>query len=222
MVDGAGHGNHRIVGWRGRSEHGPACVDAARSPRAENTRSSGSAERAAKSLLTDAAHADHALRALAASARCHYIRRARWATTLRRQSRRSKAAHVWCRQFEACSRPARGSAGERRSQSFSRFSWQESIASHTAPLGSAGLRAAVLGANDGIVSTASLVLGVAAGQRIARAGARGRRGWTGRGCHVDGRRRIRIGPVAGRYRGGRSRARAARTGDGPAGRAARD
>ena len=50
------------------------------------------------------------------------------------------------------------------------------------------LRAAVLGANDGIVSTASLVLGVAAadGDSQQRDGRGDRR--PGRGSHVDGGR----------------------------------
>ena len=50
------------------------------------------------------------------------------------------------------------------------------------------LRAAVLGANDGIVSTASLIVGVAAAagtpSDILVAGIAGTRG----GCHVDGGR----------------------------------
>ena len=70
------------------------------------------------------------------------------------------------------------------------------------------LRAAVLGANDGIVSTASLVLGVAAAQRDARGRpGRGRRR-AGRRRDVDGGRRIRLRPLAGRHRERRSRARA--------------
>ena len=67
------------------------------------------------------------------------------------------------------------------------------------------LRAAVLGANDGIVSTASLVLGVAApGRRTATSWSRGRR--PRRGGDVDGRRGVRISSVPGRHRTGRTRA----------------
>ena len=47
------------------------------------------------------------------------------------------------------------------------------------------LRAAVLGANNGIVSTSSLVIGVAAAQ-ASRAIADRRSGRHGGGCHVDG------------------------------------
>ena len=52
------------------------------------------------------------------------------------------------------------------------------------------LRAAVLGANDGIISTASLIVGVAAAaatqQRCLNCGCRGTSGWR----HVDGRWRV--------------------------------
>ena len=62
------------------------------------------------------------------------------------------------------------------------------------------LRAAVLGANDGIVSTASLVLGVAAsgapGTAIVGGGA-------GRGGAVDGRGGVGVGQLAARLRAGR-------------------
>ena len=67
------------------------------------------------------------------------------------------------------------------------------------------LRAAVLGANDGIVSTASLIVGVAAAdtsrETILTAGCRraGRRG------DVDGRRRVRLGQLAARRRASRPR-----------------
>ena len=58
-------------------------------------------------------------------------------------------------------------------------------------------RAAVLGANDGIVSTASLIVGVAAAESsrgsILIAGMAG----LVSGAHVDGRRRIRLGELSG-------------------------
>ena len=58
------------------------------------------------------------------------------------------------------------------------------------------LRAAVLGANDGIVSTASLIVGVAAAAAkpsdILIAGVAGTRRWG----HVNGRRRVRVGQFA--------------------------
>ena len=58
------------------------------------------------------------------------------------------------------------------------------------------LRAAVLGANDGIVSTASLVVGVAAAHAPARRQRAGRgRRRPGRRRDVDGRRRVRLGPA---------------------------
>ncbi len=61
------------------------------------------------------------------------------------------------------------------------------------------LRAAVLGANDGILSTASLVLGVAASHanhgNIVVAGVAG----LVAGGDVHGRRRVRVGPLAGRH-----------------------
>jgi VIT1/CCC1 family predicted Fe2+/Mn2+ transporter len=64
------------------------------------------------------------------------------------------------------------------------------------------LRAAVLGANDGILSTASLVLGVAAahGSR-SNVLVAGIAGLVGRG-HVDGLRGVRVGPLAGRHGSG--------------------
>ena len=69
------------------------------------------------------------------------------------------------------------------------------------------LRAAVLGANDGILSTSSLILGVAAAH-----GSHGSIlvGGRGSGCRgdVDGRGRIRVSAIPGRYRAGRTRARA--------------
>ena len=66
------------------------------------------------------------------------------------------------------------------------------------------LRAAVLGANDGIVSTASLMVGVAAAQADrSRHPGRRRRG-TGRRRAVDGGRRVRLGQLAGRHRAGRA------------------
>ena len=66
------------------------------------------------------------------------------------------------------------------------------------------LRAAVLGANDGIVSTASLVLGVAAahGNHGAIYGCGTCR--TGGRCDVDGGRGVCVGALPGRQRGGRS------------------
>ncbi len=73
------------------------------------------------------------------------------------------------------------------------------------------LRAAVLGANDGIVSTASLIVGVAAAAAsqndILIAGVAG----LVAGASVDGGRRIRVGQFAVRYRASGSRARTART-----------
>ena len=69
------------------------------------------------------------------------------------------------------------------------------------------LRAAVLGANDGIVSTASLVIGVAAATTtrnpVFTAGDRRPR----RRRDVDGRRRVHLGQLAARRRGGRPRDR---------------
>jgi VIT1/CCC1 family predicted Fe2+/Mn2+ transporter len=59
------------------------------------------------------------------------------------------------------------------------------------------LRAAVLGANDGIISTASLIVGVAARDHDRR----GRR--LGGRRHVDGGGRICLGQFAGRFRGRR-------------------
>ena len=76
----------------------------------------------------------------------------------------------------------------------------------------AWLRAAVLGANDGIISTASLIMGVA-----AATGARGRhpdRGGRGLGGgrDVDGGGRICLGQLAGRLRSARTwRANGARS-----------
>ena len=69
------------------------------------------------------------------------------------------------------------------------------------------LRAAVLGANDGIVSTASLIFGVAAAGAI-RMPARGRRGGSGRRRHVHGGGRICFGQFAVGPRAGRPRPRA--------------
>ncbi len=67
------------------------------------------------------------------------------------------------------------------------------------------LRAAVLGANDGIVSTASLIVGVAAASpdksSVLIAGAAG----TGRGRDVDGGGRVCLGQLAIRHRAGGSR-----------------
>ena len=66
---------------------------------------------------------------------------------------------------------------------------------HTGRIG--WLRAAVLGANDGIVSTASLMLGVAAAHtthgNVLVAGSRG----PGGRRDVDGGGRIRVRPFAG-------------------------
>ncbi len=62
------------------------------------------------------------------------------------------------------------------------------------------LRAAVLGANDGIVSTSSLILGVAAASTaqndIVLAGACG----VGRGGHVDGGGGVCLGQLSIGYR----------------------
>ena len=69
------------------------------------------------------------------------------------------------------------------------------------------LRAAVLGANDGIVSTASLIVGVAAAAAtqsdVLIAGV------AGLGCrrYVDGRRRVCLRQLAIRHRAGGPRAR---------------
>jgi VIT1/CCC1 family predicted Fe2+/Mn2+ transporter len=61
------------------------------------------------------------------------------------------------------------------------------------------LRAAVLGANDGILSTSSLVLGVAAAHathsNVIIAGGR----WPGGWGYVDGCRRVCVGPLTGRH-----------------------
>ena len=75
------------------------------------------------------------------------------------------------------------------------------------------LRAAVLGANDGIVSTASLLVGVAAADASHGGAADGRHRGRRRRRDVDGRRRIRLGQLAGRQRARRSRARAPRARD---------
>ena len=55
------------------------------------------------------------------------------------------------------------------------------------------LRAAVLGANDGIVSTASLIVGVAAAAAKPSDILDCRSGWTRRWGDVNGRRRVRVG-----------------------------
>ena len=77
------------------------------------------------------------------------------------------------------------------------------------------LRAAVLGANDGIVSTASLVVGVAAAeaarQDVLVAGVAG----LVAGAPVNGGRRIRVGEFASGHRKGGSHAGAARAGSRP-------
>ena len=77
------------------------------------------------------------------------------------------------------------------------------------------LRAAVLGANDGIVSTASLIVGVAAANagrsEMLVAGVAG----PGGRCHVDGGGRVRVRQLAGRHRAGRRGARARRAGRQP-------
>ena len=84
------------------------------------------------------------------------------------------------------------------------------------------LRAAVLGANDGIVSTASLVLGVAAANATheQRDGRGDRR--PGRGSDVDGCRRVRVGPLAGGFRTGRAQPGARGTQSRRPGRATRN
>jgi len=65
----------------------------------------------------------------------------------------------------------------------------------------AWLRAAVLGANDGIISTASLIMGVAAatGGRGRNSDRGGRR--MGGGRDVDGGGRICVRQLASRFRG---------------------
>ena len=68
------------------------------------------------------------------------------------------------------------------------------------------LRAAVLGANDGIVSTASLIVGVAAAAATQNdVLIRGRRG-TGGWRHVDGRGRVCLRQLTIRHRAGGPRA----------------
>jgi VIT1/CCC1 family predicted Fe2+/Mn2+ transporter len=57
------------------------------------------------------------------------------------------------------------------------------------------LRAAVLGANDGIVSTASLVIGVAAAAASRNAVALARRGRAGGRGDVHGGRGVRVGQL---------------------------
>jgi VIT family len=70
------------------------------------------------------------------------------------------------------------------------------------------LRAAVLGANDGIISTASLIVGVAAAAAtrndVLIAGGRGTGGWR----HVDVRGRVCLRQLTIRHRAGGSRTRA--------------
>ena len=67
------------------------------------------------------------------------------------------------------------------------------------------LRAAVLGANDGIVSTASLILGVAAADASRDGGAHRGRGRAGGRRALDGPGRVRLGELAARHRAGRHR-----------------
>ena len=66
------------------------------------------------------------------------------------------------------------------------------------------LRAAVLGANDGIIWTASLIVGVAAAAatRCLDRGGRGTGGWR----HVDVRGRVCLRQLTIRHRAGGSRA----------------
>ena len=70
------------------------------------------------------------------------------------------------------------------------------------------LRAAVLGANDGILSTASLIVGVAASSARSRRRVDRRHRRARRRRAVDGGRRIRFGQLAARHRACRSQARA--------------
>ena len=65
------------------------------------------------------------------------------------------------------------------------------------------LRAAVLGANDGIVSTASLIVGVAAAERDPRRYSDRRHRRARRRRHVDGGGRICLGQLAVGHRKGR-------------------
>ena len=68
------------------------------------------------------------------------------------------------------------------------------------------LRAAVLGSNDAIVSTASLMMGVAAADASEGRDPRRRRRRPVRRRDVDGRRRVRLGQLAARRRARRHRA----------------
>ena len=83
------------------------------------------------------------------------------------------------------------------------------------------LRAAVLGANDGIVSTASLILGVAAAAASQQTILDRRHRRAGRRRHVDGRRRVRVRQRAIGHRDSRSRQGEARAGGRAAIRAGR-
>ena len=62
------------------------------------------------------------------------------------------------------------------------------------------LRAAVLGADDGIVSVASLAIGVAASGSLSKCCGRSVCGCARGGCNVNGRRRVRLCQFTTRYR----------------------
>ena len=75
--------------------------------------------------------------------------------------------------------------------------WRERrIPNDTTPNRIGWLRAAVLGANDGIVSTASLIVGVAAATRRPQRDPGGRRRGSGGGRDVDGGGRVCLGQLA--------------------------
>jgi hypothetical protein len=78
------------------------------------------------------------------------------------------------------------------------------------------LRAAVLGANDGIVSTASLIVGVASDRRAEFAGSGRRHSRAGGGRHVDGGRRVCLGQLPVGHREYRPRPRTRGTASSPA------
>ena len=91
---------------------------------------------------------------------------------------------------------------------------------HRGLAGGGNLRAAVFGVNDGLLSNASLILGVAgASSRPARRRARGRRRTRGRRV-LDGGRRVRLGALAARTLRVPDRPRARRAQAVPGGRGA--
>ena len=78
----------------------------------------------------------------------------------------------------------------------------------TANVSSGGIRAAVFGMSDGLVTNVSLILGVAGAHPGGRVRPTGRRGRPGRGRVLDGGRRVRVhaGPDASSCSGARRRA----------------